>query len=99
MRQADLCVRQRGPSGPRTVLRLHHQGGRQDQDAELRPGPVLSKIEREVQTYKMFRATCDQLVAVSDAICDARPVEAGAMEKKRRSPPRSMPSSSAKSKR
>jgi hypothetical protein len=66
---------------------------------QLRHGPVLSKIEREVQTYKTFRATCDQLVAVNEAICDARPVEAGAIEKKRRSPPRSMPSSSAKSKR
>ena len=66
---------------------------------QLRPGPLLSKIEREVQTYKTFRATCDQLLAVNEAICDARPIGEGEMEKKRRSPPRSMPKSSAKSKR
>lgn len=42
---------------------------------QLRPGPLLTKIEREVQTYKTFRATCDRLLAVNESICDARPIE------------------------
>jgi hypothetical protein len=66
---------------------------------QLRPGPVLSKIEREVETYRGFRATCGRLLDVSEAICDARPVEASGPEKKRRLPPRSGRKSSPRSKR
>lgn len=66
---------------------------------QLRPGPVLSKIEREVQTYRGFRATCGRLLDVNDAICDARPVDASGSEKKRRSPPRSERKSSPRSTR
>jgi hypothetical protein len=65
---------------------------------QLRPGPMLSKIEREVETHRGFRATCDRLLDVNEAICDARPVEAPGLEKKRRSPPRSRPKSSPRSK-
>lgn len=66
---------------------------------QLRPGPVLSKIEREVQTYRGFRATCGRLLDVNDAICDARPVDASGSEKRRRSPPRSERMSSPRSTR
>jgi hypothetical protein len=66
---------------------------------QLRPGPVLSKLEREVTTYRGFRSTCDRLIEVSEAICDARPVPESGAEKKRRSSPRSKPRSSPRSKR
>ena len=66
---------------------------------QLRPGPMLSKIEREVETYRGFRATCDRLLEVNQAICEARPVEVLEPERKRRSPPRSGPRSSPKSTR
>ena len=66
---------------------------------QLRPGPVLSKIEGEVETHRRFRSTCDRLLEVNEAICDARPVEASSVEKKRRLPPRSRPKSSPRSTR
>lgn len=67
---------------------------------QLRPGTMLSKLEREVETHRGFRGICDRLLDVNEAICDARPVEAsGELEKKRRSPPRSKPRSSRRSKR
>jgi hypothetical protein len=66
---------------------------------QLRPGPLLSKIEREVDTYRSFRANCDRLLDVNEAICDARPVEDPGPQKKRRSSPRSRPKSSPRSKR
>jgi hypothetical protein len=67
---------------------------------QLRPGPLLTKIEREVETYRTFRTTCDRLVEVNEAICDARPVEAqDALEKKRRSAPRSGRKSTPRSRR
>ena len=65
---------------------------------QLRPGPLLTKIEREVETYRGFRATCERLLDVNESICDARPVEP-AEEKKRRSKQFSKPKSSPKSKR
>ena len=49
---------------------------------QLRPGPRLTKIEREVESYRGFRATCNRLLDVNEFICDA--VEPTA-EKKRRS--------------
>ena len=66
---------------------------------QLRPGPLLTKIEREVETHRAFRSTCDQLLDVNEAICDARPVEATGVEKKRRSPLSSRRKSSRRSMR
>lgn len=66
---------------------------------QLRPGPVLTKIESEVQTYRGFRATCERLVDVNEALCDVRPMNGASAEKKRRSSPRSKRRSSPKSKR
>ena len=65
---------------------------------QLRPGPLLTKVEREVATYRDFRSTCGRLLDINEAICDARPVEATGQEKKRRSPMRSRARSSPKSK-
>ncbi len=59
---------------------------------QLRPGPLLTKIEREVESYRVFRATCDRLLDVNESICDA--VESA--EKKK---PRSVQSSTRKSSR
>jgi len=53
---------------------------------QLRPGPLLTKMEREVETYRDFRGTCDKLIKVNEAICVARPVDASGQEKKRHSP-------------
>mgnify|MGYP001607953985 CR=1 FL=1 len=61
---------------------------------QLRPGPLLTKMEREVETYRSFRATCDRLFDVNEVICDARPVEAAGQEKKRRLAQSSRPRSS-----
>jgi hypothetical protein len=43
---------------------------------QLRDGPRLAKLEREVEAYHHFQATCEKLVDVNEAICEARPVEA-----------------------
>ena len=42
---------------------------------QLRPGPRLTKIEREVETYKRFRFLTQQLLEVNEGICNARPEE------------------------
>lgn len=40
---------------------------------QLRAGTRLDKFQREVDTYKEFRALSDKLIAINDAICTARP--------------------------
>lgn len=66
---------------------------------QLRPGPVLDKLEREVACYHNFRATCERLIEVNEALCDARPVDGREAEKKTPSRLRSKPMSSPKSTR
>ena len=65
---------------------------------QLRPGALLSKIEREVSEYKHFRATSERVIEVSEQLCNARPL-AATQEKKRRLPRRSSNKSRPRSKR
>ncbi|MFN7971649.1 MAG: DUF6788 family protein [Acidobacteriota bacterium] len=39
---------------------------------QLREGPLLDRIRREVSAYRRFRETCQKLVEVSQALCEAR---------------------------
>ncbi len=39
---------------------------------QLRGGPLLQKMEREVEGYRRFRVLCTELVRVNEAICQAR---------------------------
>lgn len=40
---------------------------------QLRAGPRLDKLQREVETFKQFRALGARLIEVNEAICNARP--------------------------
>lgn len=40
---------------------------------QLRAGPRLDRFQREVETYKQFRALSARLIEVNEAICGARP--------------------------
>ncbi len=66
---------------------------------QLRSGAALTKLEREVECYRGFRATCERLIEVNEAICEAQPLDASEAEKKTRSPPHSNRRWSPKSKR
>ena len=45
---------------------------------QLRAGPQLRKLEREVETYRQFRALTEQLLQVNEELCDLRPAESEA---------------------
>jgi len=47
--------------------------GGKTQTVNLREGPQLRKLRREVQTYQRFRQTCAQLIEVNEALCALRP--------------------------
>lgn len=40
---------------------------------QMRPGAKLKKFEREVSTYKEFRKLSNELIAVNETLCEARP--------------------------
>jgi hypothetical protein len=44
----------------------------------LKPGPELEKTEREVAEHRRFADLVEEVTAVSEAICTARPTPAGA---------------------
>ncbi len=66
---------------------------------QLRPGPALAKLEREVECYRGFRQNCERLLEVNEAICEAQPVDDSGAEKKTPSRRRSKPRLAPKSKR
>jgi len=44
---------------------------------QLCAGTRLTKFQREVETYRRFRSLTAELLAINEAICNARPGEAG----------------------
>ncbi len=49
--------------------------GGQSRARNLRLGPELQKVGREVEAYRGFVQLCQELVEVTEKICDLRPVE------------------------
>ena len=47
--------------------------GGKTRTVQLRAGSRLDKFQREVDTYKHFRALSDKLIEVNGSICEARP--------------------------
>lgn len=45
------------------------------QTIQLRPGPALTKLLREVESYHQFRRLIEDLVEVNEALCRLRPME------------------------
>ena len=57
--------------GPQYLWNTTQQGKSQAQN--LRLGPELEKVERELETYQRFLALCRELVEVNTRICQGRP--------------------------
>lgn len=50
--------------------------GGQSRARNLRLGPELEKVSREVDTYRTFVRLCGELVEVNEQLCQRRPVRA-----------------------
>lgn len=50
--------------------------GGESRARNLRLGPELEKVAREVDTYRTFVRLCAELVAVNEQLCDRRPAPA-----------------------
>ena len=56
----------------------------------------LRKAQQEVAAFHQFQDLCRQVIAVSEKICHARPVEDPLSPQEKKRPPRSMPRSRAR---
>jgi hypothetical protein len=58
--------------GPQHILTRKAAG--KTVSAHIKPGPELEKVAGEVSRYRQFRQIVGEIVEVSEAICEARPV-------------------------
>ena len=58
--------------GPQHILTRKVAG--KTVSAHIRPGPDLEKVAGEVGRYRQFRQIVGEIVEVSEAICEARPL-------------------------
>jgi hypothetical protein len=58
--------------------------GGKTRTVQLRAGPRLSAIEREVAEYKRFRATSERVIDVNEQICNARWLETSEAQSKKK---------------
>lgn len=87
------CARPKHPGhGPFYAFTRKVNG--KTQTIQLRPGPELSKLLREVETYHRFRRAIEDLVEVNEAICRLRPAEVETESSQRQALKKKLPRSS-----
>ena len=59
--------------GPQYLWNTSQSGRRRAQN--LRLGPEVTKVEREIANYRRFKELCGELVEINEQICKLRPVE------------------------
>ena len=69
LREGELRLRSGKPPRARAALPVDPLGGREDRSRQL-SGAELEKVRREVANYKEFLAVSEQIVEVSEAICE-----------------------------
>jgi len=50
------------------------------QTVQLRAGAELAKLQEQVNAYRQFRQRCEEVMRLSEQICQARPVESQSPE-------------------
>jgi hypothetical protein len=70
------CARP-GSRGHGPQWNLTRRAGGKTVNVHLKPGPELDKARREVTEHQRFAGLVEEVSAVSEAICAARPVTAG----------------------
>jgi len=66
---------------------------------QLRPGPALNKLLREVETYHGFRRMVEDLIETNEAICRLRSVQEEAESPQRQALKKKLPRSSRRRRR
>jgi len=73
----NCACAQPGHRGHGPQWNLTRRVGGRTVNVHLRPGPELDKARREVAEHQRFQSLVEEVTAVSEAICAARPATAG----------------------
>ncbi len=76
--KTPCCCKAAGHPGHGPYFAFTRKVQGKTQTRQLRPGPALAKLTREVESFHRFRQLCDQLLAIDERLCDLRPLGAGA---------------------
>lgn len=76
--KSPCCCKARGHPGHGPYFTFTRKVQAKTQTRQLRPGPALTKLSREVETFHRFRQLCDQLIEVNERLCDLRPLAGAA---------------------
>jgi hypothetical protein len=68
------CCEQREHPGHGPYYSLSVKTGKKTVTRHLAPGPVLTRVRQEIAAFRKFERLVPELVAVNEAICEARPI-------------------------
>lgn len=71
----DCCCKTKGHPGHGPYYAYTTKTDGKTKTLQLRAGALLTKIEREVESYRRFRELSAELLEVNEAICEARTLE------------------------
>jgi len=72
--KSPCCCQSRGHTGHGPYFTFTRKVQGKTQTRQLRLGPALSKLAREVEAFHRFRQLCDQLIEVNERLCALRPL-------------------------
>jgi hypothetical protein len=94
--KSPCCCKRPGHLGHGPYFALTCKVAGKTKTRQLRAGPVLEKVRREVQAFHRFRELSERLIQINEEICEHRRVEEQGVKKT--SWPRSVRRSNRKSK-
>lgn len=79
--KSPCCCKRPGHPGHGPYFALTCKVAGKTKTRQLRAGPALEKVRREVQAFHRFRALSEQLIQISEEICEHRRVEEQGVKK------------------
>jgi len=73
--KSPCCCKKPGHPGHGPYFALTCKVEGKTKTRQLRAGPVLEKVRREVHAFHYFRELSERLIEINEAICERRPIE------------------------
>ena len=79
--KSPCCCKKPGHPGHGPYFTLTSKVQGKTKTRQLRAGPVLEKVRREVHAFHHFRELSKRLIEINEEICEHRPIEERAVKK------------------
>jgi len=73
--KARCCCKKPGHPGHGPYFAFTRKVGGKTKTRQLRAGPLLEKVRKEVDTFHRFRELSKRLLEINEEICERQPVE------------------------